>query len=72
MPTKRVLITGGGGLLGANLTRYYVERGYKVFLLIEHSPELWRIQDILSSVTVYSADVRDFPAVRSIFLQVKP
>ena len=72
MPKKRILITGGGGLLGANLTRYYVERGYKVFLLVEHTPELWRIQDILSSITVYPADVRDFSAVKSVFFQANP
>ncbi len=72
MPTKKVLITGGGGLLGASLARYYIERGYRVSLLLEHAPELWRIQNILTSVTLYSADIRDLAAVKSVFLQVKP
>ena len=43
MPSKRVLITGGGGQLGANLARYYLERGYRVSLLLEANPEVWNL-----------------------------
>ena len=46
MAHKKILITGGTGFIGANLARYFVQRGDEVILLVKPSSNRWRITDI--------------------------
>ena len=57
---KRVLITGGAGFLGINLTRHFLELGYQVVTLDKEAfdyPER-------GSVDVHTGDIRDDQALK--------
>lgn len=56
----RVLITGGAGFLGINLTRYLVERGWQVVCL---DLAEFSYPDMLPQVRVVRGDIRDRAAV---------
>ena len=43
---KNVLITGGGGFIGANFVYKFLDLGYEVNLLEKKESNLWRLKDI--------------------------
>lgn len=59
---RRVVITGGTGMLGRALTRDLLSRGCQVLLLV--NPGSARASDLVSgpSLTVSSCDIADFPS----------
>src|SRR5215207_10412583 len=56
----RVLITGGAGFLGINLTRFLLARGYTVTSLDIAD---FTYEDVRDKVTIVNGDVRDEAAV---------
>lgn len=68
----RVLITGAGGFIGANLTRRMVSMGHQVHVLLHPQSNSWRLKDIFSSITIHSKDLKDSIGVRQILASVKP
>ena len=59
-PPSTVLITGGAGFLGINLTRFLLERGYAVVSL-DVAP--FAYPDVVDRVRVVRGDIRDRAAV---------
>jgi len=45
---EHVLITGAAGFIGANLTRYLLEKNLTVHALVTKTTDLWRLEEILS------------------------
>ncbi|HVL50395.1 MAG TPA: NAD-dependent epimerase/dehydratase family protein, partial [Actinomycetota bacterium] len=41
---KRVVLTGGAGFVGANLTRMLLDEGHEVQLLVRPGSDLWRLE----------------------------
>jgi CDP-paratose synthetase len=65
----RILITGGTGYIGYNLTKYLVEKGYYVNLLVRSSSNL---RDLLDYKNINIHHYNDtYDSVKSIFLQYK-
>ena len=66
--SKRVLITGGLGFIGANLARHLVSLDAQVTLVDSLIPEyggnLFNITDLKDSVRVNISDVRDAHSMR--------
>jgi nucleoside-diphosphate-sugar epimerase len=58
--SQRVLITGGAGFLGINLTRFLLARGYAVTSLDIAD---FTYEDVRSKVTIINGDIRDEAAV---------
>jgi len=69
---RNVLITGGAGFVGANLTRKLIELGYDVNLILKRSSNLWRIKDILNGVKVYYIDLLDKNKLSKIVNKINP
>lgn len=64
MSTRRYLVTGGLGFLGAALTRSLVHDGHTVRVLDDTSRgSLHRLGEVAADVEVRSADIRDLDAV---------
>ncbi|MCR4329763.1 MAG: NAD-dependent epimerase/dehydratase family protein [Candidatus Roizmanbacteria bacterium] len=53
---KTYFVTGASGFIGSCMVRRLVNEGNNVHILLRPQANLWRIQDILSQVTVHSAD----------------
>jgi nucleoside-diphosphate-sugar epimerase len=58
-----VLVTGGGGFVGANAVRRLLAAGYRVHLLNRNATPPWRLRDVVNQTTTHVADVRDADAV---------
>ena len=69
---KRVLITGGTGFVGANLTRRLLGDGYDVHLFARESHDTWRIDAIRQSVTLHISDLRDLAGVTRVVERIRP
>lgn len=69
---ERVLVTGGGGFVGACLTRNLLQEGHAVHLLLRPQTNQWRLTGLEGSVTAHSADLLDASAVRAVLAAARP
>lgn len=69
---KTVLITGGAGFIGANLTRKLIELNCNVNLILKKTSDLWRIKDVLDKVQIYYADLLDKNILIKIIHKINP
>ncbi len=67
-----VLIAGGSSFVGTNLVKRFLKLGYEVCVLVEHDASLWRLADLMFSISVRRADFSDFKAIRDIVEDVRP
>src|SRR5262245_17309065 len=61
---ERVLITGGSGFIGANLTRALLAEGANVYLMLRPNHQRRRLAELENQYTPLLADLRDGDAVR--------
>jgi nucleoside-diphosphate-sugar epimerase len=61
--TKRALVTGGSGFVGANLVRRLLADGYEVHLLVRGGHNRWRLDNVLDQVQLHEADLGDAHAL---------
>ena len=69
---KTILITGGTGFVGANLTRKLVQEGYKPILLIRRNSNIWRLNDIKDKIIFVESDILNKPRLERDILKIKP
>jgi len=69
---KRVLVTGGGGFLGANLIRELIKKQAKVSLLVKKSTKPWRLKQVIDDIKVYSVDLTNKNKVKDVVRKIKP
>lgn len=70
--SKRILITGGSGFIGANLTRRVLRDGHDVHLLLRPAYQPWRLEDVARDVQLHHADLLDREAVRAAVRLIRP
>lgn len=69
----RVLVTGAGGFIGANLVRALLARGDEVHVILRPGITYWRLTDIQGQIRVHSGVFgHDAPGIREIVTQVAP
>jgi nucleoside-diphosphate-sugar epimerase len=69
---KRVIVTGGTGFVGANLTRRLLENGHEVHLLVRHGYTPWRIDSIQSDVRLHTVNLADSELLTRVVHSIQP
>ena len=67
-----VLVTGGGGFVGANVVRRLLAGGATVHVLLKDDADPWRLAEIRDRVTIHPVDLLDGGAVRRAFAAIAP
>lgn len=70
--SKRVLITGAAGFVGANLARRLLRDGHEVHLLLRGAQDAWRIEALRADVRLHPADLEDRAAVAQTVARARP
>jgi dolichol-phosphate mannosyltransferase len=70
--SKRVLLTGGTGFVGANLARRLLREGHALHLLVRPAHDPWRIAEIRGDIRLHLLDLADAPAVAHAVAQIRP
>lgn len=68
----KILITGGGGFIGANLAHRLVRLGFHPHLFVRTVKNTWRIQSIRKEISLYECDLTNESRVRGLIKQIKP
>lgn len=72
MKKKNILVTGGTGFIGSNISRYLVEQGHKVTLFDNNfRGKSSRIKDISKQITYIKGDIRDRSLVFKSFKNIE-
>lgn len=69
---KRVLITGGTGFVGANLTRYMLSRGCEVHLIVRPQHATWRLANIENAIHLHIIDLMQYDELWKLLEKVHP
>ena len=70
--SRRVLVTGGAGFIGANLVQRLIADGHDVHLVLTPGREYWRLGDTAGGHIPHYLDLADVPAVVSLLADVRP
>lgn len=69
---SRIFITGGAGMIGANLAHRLVGDGHELFILARPGSSLYRLQPIENKIHILIGDITDKESVRDCLRETKP
>ncbi|WP_204105818.1 MULTISPECIES: NAD-dependent epimerase/dehydratase family protein [Spirulina sp. CCY15215] len=69
---SKILITGGTGFVGANLTRRLLKQGHEIHLFVRPNYQSWRIQDIKTDLRLHTVNLEDEDALIQRVDRIKP
>ncbi len=70
--TKKILITGGAGFIGANFVHAFADMGYSVTVLEREGTNLWRLGKIKNNVNIQYVDLLDYPTLEGFITKLNP
>jgi len=69
---KRVVITGGTGFVGANLTRRLLRDGHEIHLFVRPQHQAWRIAGIANAIRLHVLELQDEVKVAAAIASIQP
>lgn len=72
MTTRRVLLTGATGFVGANLARRLLREGHQLHLLVRSGHRQWRLRGIRQQARLHQVELGDRPALERLATQIRP
>lgn len=66
------LITGASGFIGSVLLRKLIEKNREVHLILRKESKTWRINDLISKVTIHNSDLSDLKELTRIIKKIQP
>ena len=69
---KKVLVTGGSGFVGANLTRRLLAHGYEVHAIVRKGGNIWRLKGISNKINVYPGALDNLQKLERLIKKVNP
>jgi nucleoside-diphosphate-sugar epimerase len=69
---KRVVVTGAGGFVGANLARMLVDRGHEAHLIVRPGASRWRLEGLSESAEIHETDLADSGEVNALMSRLRP
>lgn len=72
MTSKKVLITGATGFIGANLARRLVQAGSRVVILTRSTSNRWRLEGLLPEIEDIIMPIEDAEGLKSVLTRVEP
>lgn len=70
--TRRALVSGAAGFLGANLVRRLLGDGCRVLALVRPGTDLWRLEGLREDVELVEVDLLDRQRVRDRLARARP
>lgn len=71
-PSRRVLIVGGTGFIGAHLVRRCIADGHEVHVLARPTSDIGRLADLAGDITLHRALPADLPAMTAALQTAEP
>ena len=72
MKSKKVLITGATGFIGANLAKRLFAEKYEVHILIRKNSDIWRLKNFISKLNVHFVDLKEREKLFETIEQIQP
>ena len=72
MKSEKVLLIGGSGFIGANITRALLSKGYEVHIATRNRELNWKILPVQDQLTIHHLDILNLEKLASIVGEVKP
>lgn len=72
MQRESVLVTGGAGFIGANLTQRLLKEYSSIHLIVKKTTNLWRIREIQRSLTIHTVSLLNPQDLTRLCKRVRP
>lgn len=69
---KNILVTGGGGFVGANLVRRLIEKKYSVHVITSPNSSSWRLKEIKKNIHIYDCGLKNGKLLKKIVKKISP
>jgi len=69
--TRRTLVTGAAGFVGANLVRRLVQDGHDVHAFVHPESDLWRLEGLSHDLAIHPVDLEDRESVTQALARVR-
>lgn len=72
LPSRKILVTGSTGFIGANLISTLVGMGYSPHVIFRKNSNTWRIKGFLGRIHTHIVDLENKGGIRRLVKSVKP
>ena len=72
MDSRKIIVTGANGFIGANLCHFFSSKGYEVHAIVRNGSDNWRLKDIKQNINILQLGELKINALNEVFSNIKP